>query len=242
MKSRPNVRIFETSEQLAAAAAEHFVESSLASIQDHNSFGVALAGGTTPRESYKLLATDRFQIRLDWSKIHLFFGDERMVAPDSPQSNYRMVHDALISRVPIPRANVHRIEGEAGAEESVEHYQAALRSYFGDVAWPRFDLVWLGMGDDGHTASLFPGDSHANESSAWVVSTLSPDNQPRVSLTLPVINHAARIDFLVSGKGKAERLAQVLGDASDKKLPAQKVAPVNGTLQWLVDRDAAALL
>ncbi|HBB88235.1 MAG TPA: 6-phosphogluconolactonase [Blastocatellia bacterium] len=244
MSSNPNVLIFDTPEQVAQAAAERFVDYASASIHEHRSFAVALAGGSTPRRAYELLGTDEFKSRVDWSLVHLFFGDERMVAPDSPESNYRMVNDAFISRVPLPPHNVHPINGETQPQKSAESYETELKSFFGTTDWPRFDLVLLGMGDDGHTASLFPGSDALKEKAKWVVATTHPQSrQARITLTLPVINHAARVNFLVTGEKKAAPLVRVLhGDAANEELPAGKIRPVNGILEWLVDRSAASKL
>ncbi|MEO7971375.1 MAG: 6-phosphogluconolactonase [bacterium] len=244
MNPNPNVLIFDTPEQVAQAAADRFVDYSVASIAEHGSFAVALAGGSTPRRAYELLATDTFKGRVDWSLVHLFFGDERMVPPDSPESNYRMVNDALLARVALPPQNVHRIKGETTPHECAESYEAELKSFFGTTGWPRFDLVLLGMGDDAHTASLFPGSDALQEKTKWVVATAHPQSQQaRITLTPPVINHAGRVTFLVTGEKKAAPLAHVLhGDATNKELPAQKIGPVQGILEWLVDRSAAAEL
>jgi 6-phosphogluconolactonase len=244
MNIKPNVLVFDTSEQVAQAAAERFLDCSTASIRDHGSFAVALAGGSTPRRAYELLSTDEFKNRVDWAHVHLFFGDERMVPPDSPESNYRMVKEALLSQVPLPPENVHRIYGEALPQESAESYDAELKSFFGATQWPRFDLVLLGMGDDGHTASLFPGSSALKVDGEWVVATRhSESGQARITLTLPVINHSARVVFLVTGEKKAAQLVQVLhGDAANEDLPAGKIKPADGVLEWLIDRSAAAEL
>jgi 6-phosphogluconolactonase len=244
MNPRPNVFVFDTPEQLAQAAAKRFVDYSNASIGDHKFFAVALAGGSTPRRAYELLAGEESKSRIDWSRVHLFFGDERMVAPDSADSNYHMVNDALISRVAIPAKNVHRINGETAPAKSAEAYEAELRSFFAPSDWPRFDLILLGMGDDGHTASLFPGSAALQERSSWVVATQHPQTgQDRVTLTQPALNHASRLMFMVTGTGKAATLARVLRDgAANDELPARIIRPVNGIVEWLVDRAAAAAL
>jgi 6-phosphogluconolactonase len=241
MNSDPTVLVFDTPEQVAQAAAERFVDYSAASIRDHGSFSVALAGGSTPRRAYELLGSDEFKNRVDWQLVHLFFGDERMVPPDSPESNYRMVNEALLSRVSLPPQNVHRMNGEIAPPDSAELYEAELKLFFA-TAWPRFDLILLGMGDDGHTASLFPGGAALNETAKWVVVTRHPQSgQARLTFTLPVINQAARVVFLVTGKKKAAPLVRILhGDAANEELPARKVTPVNGVLEWLVDRSAAS--
>ena len=242
MNPNPNVLVFDNAEQVAQAAAERFVDYSIASIREHGSFAVALAGGSTPRRAYELLARAEYLDQVDWSRVHLFFGDERMVAPDSVESNYRMISEALISRVPIPAENVHRINGETDAGKSAEDYEALLKKFFGSVDWPRFDLMWLGMGDDGHTASIFPGSNALKENTKWVIQTRQPQTgQDRITLTLPVINHAARVMFTVTGREKAATLARVLrSESTDKELPARKITPVNRTLEWLVDRAAAS--
>jgi len=244
MNSNPKVLVLDTPEQVAHAAAKRFVDCSVESIRGHGSFAVALAGGSTPRSTYELLATDEFKSLVDWSRVHLFFGDERMVPPDSDDSNYRMVNDALISRVAIPAANVHPIVSDTTPQKSAESYEAELEKFFGKVEWPRFDLILLGMGVDGHTASLFPGSSTLLEQSRQVVATRHPQTgQDRVTLSLPAINHSARVMFVVTGKEKAATLARVMrSDAADDELPAQKIRPVNGILEWLVDRAAAAAL
>jgi 6-phosphogluconolactonase len=244
VKDQPNLLVFDTPEQVAQAAAERFVDYANASIRDHGSFAVALAGGSTPRRTYELLSGDEFKSGVDWLRVHLFFGDERMVPQDSLESNYRMVNDALISRVAIPPQNVHRIRGEITPAESADSYEAELKSFFATVDWPGFDLVLLGMGDDGHTASLFPGSDALKEEKRWVVETRQPQTgQNRITITLPVINHAARVTFMITGKEKAATLARVLrNDSAAEQLPAQKIKPVNGILEWLVDRAAASTL
>ena len=244
MNPKPNVLVFGTQEQVALAAAARFVDYSIASIREHGSFTVALAGGSTPRRVYELLAEKECKDRVNWPLVHLFFGDERMVPPGSPESNYRMVNDSLVSRVEIPPENVHRIIGETTPAESAERYEAELKSLFRTVDWPGFDLALLGMGADGHTASLFPGSDALNEEEKWVVATTQPQTrQGRITLSLPVINHAKRVTFIVTGNEKAATLARVLRSEPEKEaLPAQRVRPVSGILEWLVDQAAAAKL
>jgi 6-phosphogluconolactonase len=239
-----NVFVFDTGEQLAMAAAERFVDYEYAFHGEPDRFRVSLAGGNTPRRVYELLATERFKHRVEWAQVDLFFGDERCVPPDHPQSNYAMAYESLISHVPIPAKNVHRIIGEGNPAESAELYENQLKTFFAGLTWPRFDFVLLGMGADGHTASLFPGSDALNEKSKWVVRTRA-DVLPkdRITLTVPVFNHAARVLFLVEGAGKAERLAQVLHpQAGVEPKPAQTIQPIDGSLEWLVDGAAASLL
>ncbi|HAF13471.1 MAG TPA: 6-phosphogluconolactonase [Blastocatellia bacterium] len=244
MESPSNVLIFDTPEQLALAAAEKFVEYAHDATGDRGLFTVALAGGNTPMRVYELLATDRFSNRIAWPQVHLFFGDERCVPPDHPESNYAMAYEMMISRVAIPAKNVHRIIGEGNPTDSARLYEEQLRTFFAGLAWPRFNLVWLGMGEDGHTASLFPNTESLKEESRWVLTTKRPQlEQDRVTLTAPVFNQAAHVVFLVTGKEKAARLAEVLhGPSLPDRLPAQLVRPVDGTLEWLCDREAAAKL
>jgi 6-phosphogluconolactonase len=244
MNPNPNAFIFDTPEQVARAAAERFVDYSIASIREHGSFAVALAGGSTPRRAYELLGENEFKSRVDWSRVYLFFGDERMVPPSSPESNYHMVNEALLTRITIPTANVHRIIGETTPAASAVSYEAELRSFFGAVEWPLFDLVLLGMGADGHTASLFPGSAALKEETKWVVTTRQPQTgQDRISLTLPAINHAAAVLFLVTGKEKAHCLAKVFSAPKPQQpLPGQLINPETSLTTWLLDKLAASEL
>jgi 6-phosphogluconolactonase len=223
-------------------------------IAAHGRFAVALSGGSTPRATYALLATEEFASRVDWSHVHIFWGDERCVPPDHSDSNYRMACEALLDHVPLSARNVHRIRGEMNPEEAAADYERVLRSFFarqsrgkgiGDERpVPRFDLVLLGMGEDGHTASLFPGTAVLQEGTRWVVAhCVEKLGAWRVTLTLVAINAAARVVFVVSGASKAERLQQVLaGPYPSDVLPAQLVRPGSGHLLWMVDEAAAVLL
>ena len=244
MQADANVFVFDTPEQLAWAAAERFVDCEYPFHGELGRFSVALAGGTTPKRVYELLATERFRDRVEWPHVDLFFGDERAVPPDHPDSNYGMAYKTLISKVPIPAINLRRMMGEGNPSESARLYENELRIFFAGLEWPRFDLVLLGMGQDGHTASLFPGSEALNEKSKWVVAARSEQSdQKRISLTLPVFNHAAHIMFLVTGKEKAQRLSEVLHPKpGTDPVPAQMVKPIDGTLEWFVDSAAASLL
>jgi len=211
-------------------------------------FRVALAGGSTPALLYSLLANLPFRDAIRWENVHLFFGDERCVPPDSPDSNYRMADEALFSRIDIPAGNSHRMPGEWGdPDAAAEQVAAELRAAFslksGEI--PRFDLILLGMGPDGHCASLFPHKPALHERQRLVVPTepgLEPF-LPRRTLTYPVLNNAANVLFLVAGADKAETLARVLeGPPDPDARPSQAVAPANGALTWLLDRDAASRL
>ena len=244
MERQSNVFVFETPEQLALAAVERFVVYSNELRDMTESFSVALAGGNTPRQVYELLSTARFKNRVEWPQVHFFFGDERCVPPEHPDSNYAMAYEALISRVPIPAKNVHRMLGEGNANENALAYENELRTFFAGLTWPRFDLVLLGMGEDGHTASLFPDSAALKEMSRWVVATRNEQSrQERITLTVPVLNHARRIMVLVTGKKKAQRLKEVLRpQPGSEQLPVQAITPIKGMLEWLVDAEAASLL
>jgi 6-phosphogluconolactonase len=241
-KLQPTLLVLETPEQVALAAAERFVEHARESISEHKLFSVALSGGNTPRHMYELLATEPCKTRVEWSRVHIFFGDERTVPPDHPDSNYRLAYEALISHVPIPPDNVHPINGVGDAVTNAHFYERELKLFFSGSEWPRFDLVLLGLGKDGHTASLFPGTSALSERRAWVVANWIEDlGTHRITLTAPAINAAANVEFLVTGADKAPALAAVLdGPRDPEHLPAQLIKPKSGSLIWLVDTQAAS--
>jgi 6-phosphogluconolactonase len=239
-----NVLVFATPEELAVSAAERFVECAAKLDGELDRFSVALAGGRTPKRVYELLAGERFKSRVEWSQVYLFFGDERSVPPTHPDSNYAMVYETLISKVAIPAKNVHRIIGEGEPHESARAYEIQLRTFFAGLTWPRFDLVLLGMGEDGHTASLFPNSVALEEKERWAMATRNERaHQDRITLTIPVFNHAAQVIFLVTGKEKAQRLAEVLRpQTGPETFPAQAIKPVDGTLEWFADAAAASSL
>jgi len=244
-----NVSIFRDADALADAAAEQFVELARCSILSRDRFTVALSGGSTPRRLYERLAEAPFRDRVDWSRVDIFWGDERGVPPDHPESNYRMASDALLDRVPIPRERVHRIHAER------EDRAAAARDYQAEIARafqvheagrpPSLDLLLLGMGADGHTASLFPGDEALREGRRWAVTVEAPQRPPpsRITLTAPVLNRAREIRILVAGADKAATLRDVLqGPHEAARRPIQLVKPENGRMIFLVDEAAASEL
>jgi len=201
---------------------------------------IALAGGSTPRAAYERAAA----MGADWSESTLWFGDDRCVPPDHEHSNYRMVKEALLDRLDTGPAAVKRIEGERGPAEAAEAYEAELRASFGEGV-PRLDLVLLGLGPDAHTASLFPGDDALGESERLAVGVPTPGMAPllsRVTLTLPVVNAARDVVFLVSGDDKAEAVVRAFSGAQDPSAPASLVSPVDGSLTLLADMAAASLL
>lgn len=240
----PNIIVLDTSEDVARAVAVRFVEVARKAVDDKGRFAVALSGGSTPKRIYELLAGEEFRERVPWEATHLFFSDERCVPADHANSNFRMASEALFSKLDLPKGNVHRMRGELEAVEGAELYEAEMRAFFGGVRWPRFDLILLGMGDDGHTASLFPHTAALDESSRWAVANwVEKFAAHRLTLTVPAINHAARTAFVVTGTSKAERLVEVLNESYDpQRLPAQMISPVNGTLEWFLDGAAAAQL
>lgn len=208
-------------------------------IKERGRFSIALAGGSTPKALYELLASsaDLYQ----WDKWHIFFSDERTVTPDDPDSNYHMARESLLSNVPIPENQIYRMEGELDPQAAAEKYTQRLTDVFGDDL-PRFDLILLGMGDDGHTASLFPGTAAIHETEKWVIAHyVDKLDTWRITLTPPVINNAAYVVFLVTGEKKAQRLNEVLnGDYQPDVLPSQIIKPTDGHLIWYVDEDAAS--
>lgn len=240
----PRVLVFDDAVAVAGGAAVSIAERARESIEARGLFTIALSGGSTPRRVYELLAGEDFRKDIDWPNVHVFFGDERMVPPDSAESNYRMAYEALLSQVPIPPENVHRIDGVGDAAANASAYELEMRGLFGEAEWPRFDHVLLGMGDDGHTASLFPGTEALNERRLWVAPNwVEKLGAWRVTLTAPAINNARYVTFLVNGAAKAERLREVLkGERDPARLPSQLIRPSDGTLEWFVDRGAASSL
>jgi 6-phosphogluconolactonase len=245
MNSR-DVVICRDAADLNKRAAEEFIRLAGQAVQSAGRFTVVLSGGSTPRGLYELLALDAYKERVPWSKVHLFWGDERCVAPDHPDSNYRMAREALLARISIPVENVHRMVGEQEPAVAATEYEDELKKFFRvpDGVLPRFDLILLGLGEDGHTASLFPGSAALAESGRVVVAHyVEKLRTHRLTLTLPVLNHGAELVFLVSGDNKAEMVKQILaGDRKPPPLPAARVRPSSGRLIWMVTQDAAALL
>jgi 6-phosphogluconolactonase len=181
--------------------------------------------------------------QIDWDRVHLFWADERCVPPDNGDSNYRLAQELLISRVPIPDENIHRIRGEEGAEQAAAVYERDLKAYFSNGGWPTFDLVILGAGEDGHTASLFPGSFQTMENSRLAAPVfLDAQKKDRVSLTLPVLNHARQVLFLVAGQSKQRIVRSIVQEGNPDRLPAGLVRPSAGICTWFLDEDAAASL
>lgn len=246
--SMVDVEIISDAAALAEAAARRFVLWAQTAVADRGRFCVALSGGVTPHSLYALLCQPPHAGQVDWRHVHLFWGDERCVPPDHADSNFRAVREALLDRELLPGENIHRIPGELLPQQAADTYEQDLRRFFGGGDLPRFDLILLGLGDDGHTASLFPASPALLETQRWAVPvehTVPPlPLVPRVTLTLPVLNAAGQVLFLVSGAGKASILARVLRppDSMMESLPAQRIHPLPGRVTWLVDRAAASAL
>lgn len=236
----PRLEVYSDRAALSSAAAERFAILSEDAIRARGRFSVALSGGSTPRLMYEDLAGEIFRARVDWSRAFFFWGDERAVPPDDPESNYRMADEALLSRVPIPRENIYRIPAERPVDEAAAEYERQLRNFWGNKL-EGFDLVLLGLGTNGHTASLFPHTSALQERARWCTAVWVQElNANRITLTPPVLNCGANLIFLVAGGDKAKVVREVLrGPYEPDRLPAQLIRPETGSYVWLLDRDAA---
>ncbi len=244
MTESSEVRVFGNAGELARAAADEISFRIQEALRESDRFTWALSGGSTPRALYRLLASEPYRGRLPWRAIHFFWGDERHVPPDHAESNFRMAREAMLDAMPVPAENIHRIHAEEpDAERAAKLYEDELRAFFALApgAWPRFDLVLLGLGNDGHTASLFPGSAAVRERERLVVAPwVEAQRAFRITLTPPVLSQARRALFLVSGAEKAAALHAVLeGPREPDRYPAQVVG---GNRLWLVDRAAAGLL
>lgn len=235
-----DLRIFSSPEEVARAAAQHFVEQHKRAVAESNGFAVALSGGSTPRLLYQLLANphEPFRGQIAWKKCFFVFTDERNVPPNHPDSNYRMAYETLFAHV--PKTHVCRIAGEKPAAEAADEYEHALEEMYEE--FPDLDLILLGLGEDGHTASLFPGSSALEETERMVVAPwVEKLNADRITLTLPVLNAGRSVLFLVTGTSKAAILAEIINADKKTNYPAQAVCPTNGEVSWFVDEAAARL-
>jgi len=242
----PHLMVLDDAQAVVVRAAEELTHISGEAICTHGQFTIALSGGSTPAAMYELLAT-RFRLSVDWKEVQFFFGDERCVPPDDGSSNYGMVNRAMLSPLGIKPAQVHRIKGELKPQDGAIAYEEELRKFFSlsGGEFPRFDLVLLGLGANAHTASLFPGDPAIRESArmAVAVEVDDPAARHRISLTPPVFNNATRIMFVAHGANKAAAVHQTLeGPRDPDRFPAQIVAPPNGEVIWILDRQAAGRL
>lgn len=230
-------------DDLAQQTAAEFVRHAQLSVREKGRFAVALSGGSTPRALYSLLATPQFSPRIPWPHVHLFWGDERCVAQNHPESNYRMVRETLLSKIEIPTENVRGMAGEKEPRIAADEYEQELKEFFqlAPGAFPRFDLILLGLGEDGHTASLFPDTDALQETKRLVAANyVAKLNAYRLTLTLPVLNHGALVVFLIAGASKAPVVKKILkDDCKTAPFPAAQVQPADGRLIWLVTEDTA---
>lgn len=237
--TQDHVRVYGNYELMSRAAGEFFIARCRTAILQKGRCAAALSGGSTPKKLYSLLASSRLEHVIDWSQVHLFWADERCVPPDHRESNFKLVNDILLSSIDIPRGNIHRIRGEAGPDEAAREYEEDIRTFFGSGS-PAFDLIVLGVGEDGHTASIFPASEAIREARRIAMPVfLHEPGINRVTLTLPVINLAFHIMVLASGRSKAGIIAEILSEKNPKNYPAGLVHPERGDLKWLLDAEAA---
>lgn len=234
------IRIYADHDLLTRAAAEYVVGLYETAVAQHGHFSIVLSGGSTPRALYQLLAQQMFSQYVDWSKVYFFWGDERCVPPDDEQSNYRMARLALLDEVDVPLSNIYRMHGEREPAEAAAAYEQQLHEFFRNR--PPFNLILLGLGDDGHTASLFPNTAALDETERWVAANYVPKLEAwRLTLTATAINTAQHVAFIVTGAGKAGVVHEVLeGPRQARELPSQLIQPDN--LTWFLDEAAARLL
>lgn len=245
--SEREIEIFSSIKELHNFALEQFVELGATAIARRGIFTVALSGGSTPKKLYEMLAEESLQGLINWHQVHFFFGDERHVPPDAEESNFRAANEALFSKIDVPTQNVHRFQTEEpDAKIVAQKMENELREFFGlsDGEFPHFDLILLGLGADGHTASLFPETPALKETKRLVTENYVEKFQTfRLTFTVPNINHARNIIFLVTGEDKAEAFREVLQGADNpEKYPARMIKPEEGSLQFLADEKAASRL
>ncbi len=243
MSGRRVIEICASADEAAARVAELFLDAARTAQADRGSFTVALSGGTSPIPFFHRLACEASNSGVDWSAVHVFWADERCVHPDHAESNFRLADELFLSRLPTPGATVHRVPGELPPDEAARRYEEELERFFPGMEMPVFDLILLGVGNDGHTASLFPGrvpDGFVGRKAVAVY--VEKLKSHRVTLTLPVINNARHVVFLATGAGKARIVAEVLKGTGGADYPAGKIVPGEGTLTWLLDKDAASKL
>ena len=238
------IQILSDLETISHQAASLFVKAARNAIDRKMRFVAAISGGSTPTRLYTLLGSAEYSSPVDWQRVHFFWVDERCVPKDHEESNFKTAFDTLLSKITIPGENIHRIRGEEDPDKAAIDYEENVRKFFGILGLPMFDLVILGMGEDGHTASLFPGSKSLEEKGRLVVPVyLEKPKINRITLTLPVLNHAAQIFFLVSGRSKATVLFEILGDGHKKdQYPAGLIRPAQGRLLWLIDQEASGKL
>ncbi len=234
-----SVQVVPDIDALSREAANIFISAAKGSIALQDRFTVAISGGSTPLRLFTLLGSKTYADKVDWSRVHFLWVDERCVPKEHKDSNFRGAWDSLLSQIPIPDSNIHRIKGEESPDNGALEYEDDLRGFFGAGRVPEFDLIFLGMGEDGHTASLFPGSDLLKESNRLAVPVYVEKLKSwRVTLALPVLNNAHSVVFLVTGKNKADVLKEIIENKS-VKYPAGLIKPIRGSLTWLIDEDAA---
>ena len=235
------LHIFKTPDELSHTVAKWIADDIAATLKKQDRYTIALSGGSTPKALHKILAASPYKEQIEWSKLHVFWGDERAVPFDDDRNNAKMAYDTLLNFVPIPPDQIHVMRTDIGPEQSAAEYETILHRYF-DNTPASFDLVLLGMGDDGHTLSLFPGTAAVHEEKAWTIAFfLKAQDMYRITLTKTIVNRAAKIAFLTTGTGKAHALKEVQQGAYNPDLyPSQEIRPVTGELHWFVDEAAAA--
>ena len=245
MPTSARILVYKDATELAQGCAGYILSSIEQTLTKQERFSLALSGGSTPRAVYTLLGQPPLVESVPWSRVHFFWGDERCVPPDHADSNYRMAYEALLMHLDLPPQNIHRIEGEIPPDAAAERYERSIAEFFGEgIHPPRFDLVLLGMGEDGHTASLFPDNPALGETQRWVVA-VEHTRPPaplvaRVTMTLPLLNASRRIALIVSGSNKAELVRRALSEAGETPLlPVQRVHSDDGEMVWLLDEAAA---
>ena len=240
MTNSKAIEIFATAEAAGARGAELFLIGAREALARRGRFSVALSGGSSPIPLFHHLAAEAPDAGIDWSAIHIFWADERSVPPDHAESNFRLADELLLSKLPAPGAVIHRIAGEMAPDEAAHRYEAELSVSFSDQEIPVFDLIFLGVGNDGHTASLFPGMDRNDSSGRKAVAVYVEKLQSyRVTLTQPVLSNARHLVFLVTGDSKAAIVAELLEDGEGRRYPASRVASLSGTVTWLLDKAAA---
>ena len=237
------IQVFKNTEELSKTAAEIFTQTAREAVRDHGRFTVALTGGSSPAQLYNILTQQPYREQVPWNETYIFWGDERWVPLSDERSNYKMAYDALLNKVPVPPNQIFPMWGETSPVDFAQQYEDLLQNHFNSTA-PRFDLILLGMGDDGHTASLFPGTAVLQEKQRWVQAYyLDSQSMYRITLTAPIINQAKKILFMTYGEKKANALYEILeGERNTAKYPAQLIQPLQSDILWLVDEAAAKRL
>jgi 6-phosphogluconolactonase len=240
------VKVVRSAEALSAAVASDILQLALQKVRKGGRLTLALAGGSTPRRLYRLLSTEPYCSGIPWNRVEVFWGDERCVPPNHPKSNFRMAQQMLLSRVPVPAGNIHRIPTELRKPEKIAAaYERILRRFFKvpHGRWPIFDLMLVGVGTDGHTASLLPRSPELFERRHLAVAVVDAVDFPRITLTVPVFSHAEHMICMAAGAAKAPILRRVFhGDAASRLLPIRQISPVRGAVKWYLDRAAARLI